>query len=66
MRALKASGKKPRRIPYNLMEKAEAKLEELIKQDIIEKFLDDEHRTWFSPPIVAPMMGCVIKHHSQI
>ena len=44
---------KPRRIPYNLMDKAEAKLETLLNQDIIEKFPDDEPRTWVSPPVVA-------------
>ena len=44
---------KPRRIPYNLMDRAEAKLETLLEQDIIEKFPDDEPRTWVSPPVVA-------------
>ena len=52
--SIKPVVQKPRRIPYNLMEKAEAKLEELMKQDIIEKFPDDEPRTWVSPPVVAP------------
>ena len=36
MRALSIK-QKPRRIQYNLMEKVEVKLEELMKQDIIKK-----------------------------
>ena len=35
------------------MDRAEAKLETLLEQDIIEKFPDDEPRTWVSPPVVA-------------
>ena len=37
---------KPRKIPFNLAEKAERKIEELLKADIIEIFPDDEPRTW--------------------
>ena len=52
--SIKPVVQKPRRIPYNLMAKAEQKLKDLMKQDIIEKFPDDEPRTWVSPPVVAP------------
>jgi len=39
------------------MEKAESKLKELLKRDIIEKVPDNEPRTWVSPPVIAPKSG---------
>ena len=45
---------KPRRIPYHLMTKSEEKIKELLVQEIIEKVPDNEHRTWVSPPVIAP------------
>ena len=42
------------------MAKAEQKLNNLMKQDIIAKFPDDEPRTWISPPVVAQsLMGII-------
>ena len=41
-------------IPYNLMQKAEQKVEELLKLDIIERVPDNEVRTWVSPVVIAP------------
>ena len=46
-----------RRIPYNLEEKSEAKLAELLEADVIERVPDDAPRTWVSPPVVAPKPG---------
>jgi hypothetical protein len=46
-----------RKIPYNLEEKAESKLAQLLEADIVEKVSDDEPRTWISPPVVAPKPG---------
>ena len=45
---------KSRRIPVNLIDKAEDKVKELLEQDIIERFPDNEPRTWVSPPVIAP------------
>ena len=45
---------KARRIPVNLLEKAEDKVSQLLDQDIIEYFPDNEPRTWVSPPVIAP------------
>ena len=45
---------KSRRIPVNLIDKAEDKVKELLEQDIIERFSDNEPRTWVSPPVIAP------------
>ena len=46
-----------RRIPYNLEEKSEEKLAELLEADVIERVPDDAPRTWVSPPVVAPKPG---------
>ena len=46
---------KPRRTPYNLAAKAEAKIAYLLNQDIIEKVPDDETRSWVSPTVIAPI-----------
>ena len=45
---------KPRRIPVNLLDKAEHKVNQLLEEDIIEGFPDNEPRTWVSPPVIAP------------
>ena len=45
---------KPRRIPVNLQDKAEEKVSQLLEQNIIEPFPDNEPRTWVSPPVIAP------------
>ena len=42
-----------RKIPYNLEEKAERKLRDILKQDIVEPVPTDEPRTWVSPPVIA-------------
>ena len=44
---------KPRRIPINLTEPAERKIEELMREDIVERYPDNEPRTWVSPPVIA-------------
>ena len=46
-----------RKIPYNLGEKSESKLEQLLEADIVEKVPDDEPRTWVSPPVVTIKPG---------
>ena len=46
-----------RKIPYNLEEKAESKLTQLLNADVVEKVPDNEPRTWVSPPVVAPKPG---------
>ena len=43
-----------RKIPLNLMEKAEEKISQLLRQDIIERYPDNEPRSWVSPPVIAP------------
>ena len=48
---------KCRRIPFNLMGKAEEKVKQLLKQDIIERAPDNEPRRWLSPPVIAPKPG---------
>ena len=45
---------KPRRIPVNLLDKAEEKVNQLLDEDIIEGFPNNEPRTWVSPPVIAP------------
>ena len=44
---------KSRRIPINLAEPAEKKVEQLMGEDIIERYPDNEPRTWVSPPVIA-------------
>ena len=48
---------KQRRIPLNLSEKAENKIQDLLSQDIIESVPHDEPRTWVSPAVIAPKPG---------
>ena len=45
---------KSRRIPYNLEDKAAAKIKYLLEQDIIEEVPKDEIPTWVSPTVIAP------------
>ena len=45
---------KPRRTPYKLAAKAEAKITYPLNEDIIEKVLDEETRAWVSPTVYAP------------
>ena len=42
---------KPQRISIHLTEKAEAKVYQLLKEDVIERFPDDEPRTWINPNV---------------
>ena len=44
---------RPRRIPIHLTEKAEAKVYQLMKEDVIERFPDDEPRTWINPNAIC-------------
>ena len=44
---------KPRKMPIHLMDKAEAKVKQLFDQDVIERFPDNEPRTWINPNVVA-------------
>ena len=48
---------KPRRIPFDLLDRAENKIHDLLDQDIIERVPDNQPRSWISPPVIAP------KHH---
>ena len=45
---------KPRRIPVNMAEKAEAKIKQLLNQDIIERYPENEPRGWISPVVLSP------------
>ncbi|CAB4026068.1 Hypothetical predicted protein [Paramuricea clavata] len=45
---------KQRRIPVNLSERAEIKIQDLLDQDIIERVPDNQPRSWVSPPVIAP------------
>ena len=45
---------KPRRIPFNLLDRAENKIHGLLDQDIIERVPDNQPRSWVSPPVIAP------------
>ena len=45
---------KSRRIPVHLMPKAEGKLKQLMTEDIIERFPDNEPREWINPNVFAP------------
>jgi hypothetical protein len=40
-----------RRIPVHLMAKAEGKIKQLVAEDIIERFPDDEPREWINPNV---------------
>ena len=44
---------KPRRIPFNLLDRAENKIHDLLDQDIIERVPDNQPRSWVSPPMIA-------------
>ena len=44
----------PRRIPIHLMEKAEAKVEQLLKEDVVERFPDEEPRSYINPNVISP------------
>ena len=43
-----------RRIAVNLTEKAEGKMKQLMREDIIERYPDDEPRGWINPNVFAP------------
>ena len=45
---------KQRRIPVNLSDRAEGKIQDLLEQDIIERVPDNQPRSWVSPPVIAP------------
>ena len=45
---------KPRPIPFNLLDRAENKIHDLLDQDIIERVPDNQPRSWVSPPVIAP------------
>ena len=45
---------KQRRIPVNLSDRAESKIQDLLDQDIIERVPDNQPRSWVSPPVIAP------------
>ena len=45
---------RPRRIPVNMAEKAEAKIKQLLNQDIIERYPENEPRGWISPVVFSP------------
>ena len=45
---------KPRRVPYHLIELLQDRIEEFIKNDIMEKVPDHEAITWCSPIVVQP------------
>ncbi|XP_028415679.1 uncharacterized protein K02A2.6-like [Dendronephthya gigantea] len=45
---------KQRRIPFNLLDRAENKIQDLLDQDIIERVPDNQPRSWVSPPVIAP------------
>lgn len=45
---------KPRRVPYHLIEPLQDRIEEFIKNDIMEKVPDHEAITWCSPIVVQP------------
>ena len=44
---------KGRKIPYNLNQKAEEKLKQLLSEDIIEPVSSEEPKTWVSCPVIA-------------
>lgn len=41
---------KQRRVAFHLSDRAESKIKELLSQDIIERFPDNQPRSWVSPP----------------
>lgn len=43
----------PRRIPIHLVGKAEAKVAALLKDDIIERYPDNEPREWINPNVIS-------------
>ena len=45
---------KPRRIPVHVMDKAEQKVNQLLKEDVIERFPDNEPRDWINPTVISP------------
>ena len=45
---------KPRRIPFNLLDRAENKIHDLLDQDIIERVPENQPRSWVSPSVIAP------------
>ena len=48
---------KPRRIPFNLLDRAERKICNLLEQDTIERVPDNQPRSWVIPPMIAPKPG---------
>ena len=53
---------RPRRIPIHLTEKAEAKIKQMLEEDVIEKFPDDEPRSWINPNVYGPKPNGDIRH----
>ena len=45
---------KPRQIPFNLLDRAENKIHDLLDQDIIEQVPDNLPHSWVSLPVIAP------------
>ena len=45
---------KPRQIPFNLLDRAENKIHDLLEQGIIERVPDNQPRSWVSPPVIPP------------
>ncbi|CAB4021005.1 Hypothetical predicted protein [Paramuricea clavata] len=45
---------KQRRIPVNLSDRAESKIQDLLDQDTIERVPDNQPRSWVSPLVIAP------------
>ena len=52
-KSVKPIVQKPRRTAINLIEPAADKVKSLVKEDIIERYPDNEPRTWVSPPVIA-------------
>ena len=44
---------KSRNIPINIVDKAVDKVYALVEEDIVERFPENEPRTWVSPPVIA-------------
>ena len=53
---------RPRRIPIHLTEKAEAKIKQMLEEDVIEKFPDDEPRSWINPNVYGPKPNGDLRH----
>ena len=44
----------PRIISIHLMDEAEAKVEQLLKEDVVERFPDEEPRSYINPNVISP------------